>query len=57
MFGYSWLEKLNLTTKRYEPGFPLRAVGLAYELGHKQVLRTGALRLAWAALCEFLALA
>ena len=33
--AYSKVQKLNYKTKEYECFFPLRVVGLAYELGHK----------------------
>ena len=32
--AYSKVQKLNYKTKEYECFFPLRAVGLAYELAH-----------------------
>ena len=38
MIAYSKLAKLNHLTGEYEVFFPLRAVGLAYELGHKLAL-------------------
>ena len=39
--SYSHCEKLNRSSGKYEPYFPLKVVGLAYELGHKLVLQRG----------------
>ena len=36
--AYKNVEKLDSKTGTFTPYFPLRAVGLAYELGHKPVL-------------------
>ena len=45
MTGYSKLTKLNHKTQQQEAFFPLRVVGLAYELGHKLVHKGGLLEL------------
>ena len=48
MTAYSKLAKLNHLTGEYEVFFPLRAMGLAYELGHKLALgKKGVLALTW----------
>ena len=48
MVAYSKLSKLNHETGEYEVFFALRAVGLAYELGHKLALqKKGVLALTW----------
>ena len=39
--AYSKVQKLNYKTKEYECFFPLRVVGLAYELGHKLAEKHG----------------
>ena len=41
MTAYSKLTKYSHKTKKQEPFFPLRVVGLAYELGHKLVHKGG----------------
>ena len=46
MNAYKNLTKLNHDTKEQECFFPLRVVGLAYELGHKLVHEKGLLQLA-----------
>ena len=46
MAAYSNLTKLNHKTQEQECFFPLRVVGLAYELGHKLVHKNGLLQLA-----------
>ena len=39
---YSKAQKLNYATQKYECFFPLRVVGLAYELGQKLAEKRGA---------------
>ena len=39
--AYKNVEKLDSKTGTFTPYFPLRAVGLAYELGHKLVAKRG----------------
>ena len=38
---YSKVQKWNYKSERYECFFPLRVVGLAYELGHKLAEKHG----------------
>ena len=45
MNAYKNLTKLNHETQEQECFFPLRVVGLAYELGHKLVHKSGLLQL------------
>ena len=39
--AYSKVQKFNHKTQQYECFFPLRVVGLAYELGHKLAEKHG----------------
>ena len=41
MASYKCVEKLNKPTGQWEPMYPLRVVGFAYELGHKVVHEHG----------------
>ena len=41
IMAYSHVEKLDRKTGTFTPYGPLRAVGLAYELGHKLVAQRG----------------
>ena len=47
MLAYSCVTKFDLDTCEFKPFHPLRAVGLAYELGHKLALEKGVLALTW----------
>ena len=46
--AYSKVQKFNHKTQQYECFFPLRVVGLAYELGHKLAEKEGV----WAGFLE-----
>ena len=41
MVLYRSVEKLNTRTQEWEPLYPLRVVGFAYELGHKVARERG----------------